>query len=89
MTFPIMKSGNLENLPIVIGDKKNVDQIVNLVEFILTSYQNKKNNVVNFESVIDNIVYRLYNLTYKEVLIIDPKFDNIMNQEEYYNYEVE
>ena len=38
---------------------------------------------------IDIFTYKLYNLTYEEVLLVDPEFDNIMNQEEYDNYEVE
>jgi len=38
---------------------------------------------------IDIMVYKLYNLTYEEVLIIQPNFPEIMSKEEYETFELE
>lgn len=48
----------------------------------------KKNNLstLELESKIDLIVYKLYELTYDEVLIIEPEFS--VNATDYENYKL-
>ncbi len=48
----------------------------------------KKNNLstLKLESKIDLMVYKLYDLTYDEVLIIEPEFN--MNAVDYENYQL-
>ncbi|MCQ2771235.1 MAG: hypothetical protein MJ236_05495, partial [Clostridia bacterium] len=41
----------------------------------------------DFENKIDHIVYHLYNLTYDEVLIVDPQTP--ITREEYDNFKIE
>jgi hypothetical protein len=45
--------------------------------------QKKQKNIetTHLENQIDNLVYRLYDLTYEEVKVIDPKFS--LTEEEY------
>ncbi len=41
----------------------------------------KRLNSTHLENQIDNLVYRLYDLTYDEVKVIDPQFN--LTEEEY------
>ncbi len=40
-------------------------------------------NTKKLEDQIDIMVYKLYNLTYEEVKIIDPEIEKIISKEEY------
>ena len=64
----------IEQLPFIIADETNQKTIIDNVKKILA---NKGANMMEdnlFEEIeIDKIVYQLYNLTYDEVLIVDPK----------------
>ena len=44
-------------------------------------------NIVNLERQIDLMVYKLYNLTYDEVKIVEPDFS--MSEVEYNNFTIE
>jgi len=44
-------------------------------------------NTKHLEDKIDIMVYKLYNLTYEEVKIIDPNIEQIISEEEYEKYE--
>lgn len=74
-TFPKIKKRPLEALPIVEASCNTQQRIASIVDSIINS-KNKK-----YESEIDTIVYRLYNLTYDEVLIVDP--ETPITREEY------
>ncbi|MER2999176.1 TaqI-like C-terminal specificity domain-containing protein [Pontibacter populi] len=62
-------------IPIVSGDEETKATITSLVEQILTIKQaDAAANTSRLEAEIDVLVYRLYNLTYDEVLLVDPAF---------------
>jgi len=74
----------LDRLPIPIIKKKEQQPIITLVEQILKlKNENPKADITNIESQIDILVYKLYNLTYEEVKVIDPNIENIISKEEY------
>lgn len=58
-------------------------------EIILHLKSNQTKEVKNIEQQIDNLIYKLYDLTYDEVLIIEPAFSERMSKEEYEALEVE
>ena len=45
--------------------------------------KNKKEDTTVLEHKIDLMVYKLYNLSYEEVLIVDPAFNALMTEETY------
>ncbi|MFZ5948551.1 MAG: Eco57I restriction-modification methylase domain-containing protein [Stygiobacter sp.] len=56
---------------------------------ILTSKkQNPSADTKHLENQIDIMVYKLYNLTYEEVEIIDPQIGKIISKEEYEKFEI-
>ncbi len=82
------------NLPIAPITKVNqpiANRIVALVDQILSITQTedykqnkaKQDKVIELEKEIDKLVYKLYDLTYDEVKIIDPEIEKIISQEEY------
>ena len=79
-TFPKIKGTYLELLPIVPPP----DEVSRLVKSILSLKQNSlSNDISSIEHQIDLIVYHLYDLTYDEVLIVDP--ETPITREEYNN----
>ncbi len=44
--------------------------------------------IINEESQIDIMVYKLYNLTYEEVKIIDPETEKIISEKDYERFEI-
>ena len=60
------------------------DYFVEMVNCLLT--QSPKFDTLESENQIDNIVYHLYDLTYDEVLIIDPETPITREQYEKYNF---
>lgn len=54
-----------------------VDQI------LLIKNDNPQIGIKQLEDKIDIMVYKLYNLTYEEVKIIDPEIEKIISKEEY------
>lgn len=77
-----------------IGDFKHIpfpkinydiqDKLSNIVKDIMALIENNIDaNISEYESEIDLIVYQLYNLSYEEVLIIDPQTS--ITREEYNN----
>ena len=80
--FPQVKLEKLKPLPIIIT--KNQSSIVNLVkEAIKTKKENPKADITNIEIQIDILVYKLYNLTYEEVKVIDSNIESFISKEEY------
>jgi adenine-specific DNA-methyltransferase len=59
---------------------QNTNDIVNLVDQILALKSENKDTTI-LEQQIDNLVYKLYELTYEEVKIIDPEFP--LTEQEY------
>ena len=82
--FPEIQTYLFEQLPIVEINETDQQLIVTLVNQILSAKQeNHQADTTNLENQIDILVYKLYNLTYDEVKIIDPEF--WMSEEEYNN----
>ena len=79
--FPYIKGIHLKMLPIKNPDKQN--HIITIVNKILF---NKKQNLdtTELENQIDLMVYKLYELSYAEVLVVDPEFG--LSEEEYNSY---
>ena len=81
---PQVKIERLKNLPIILPFEK---QIHDVIEKIVISIIQRKadsddnDDIVCLEQQIDNRVYRLYDLTYDEVKVVDPDFG--LTEEEY------
>jgi Alw26I/Eco31I/Esp3I family type II restriction m6 adenine DNA methyltransferase len=63
----------------------------NLKKLVIEIIDSKKKNIqkINLEQQIDNIVYKLYELSYDEVLVVEPEFSERMSREEYEQLKVE
>ena len=67
---------------LVLSEESINQQIINIVDQILTIKKaNSSADTAALESEIDLLVYRLYQLTWDEVKIVDPEF--AMGREEY------
>jgi len=87
--FAEVKIVNLEKLPIIIANTNSESLIIEIVDQIIASKkQNPQANTKQLEDQIDIMVYKLYNLTYEEVKIIDPEIEKIISKEEYEKFEV-
>jgi hypothetical protein len=66
---------NLKELPIKVISFEKQQTLIKLVDKILKKKKiDIKADVSEIEQQIDNLVYKLYELTYEEVKIIDPEF---------------
>jgi len=80
-----MKHTFFEYFPIPQIPTPQQKRFIDLVETILSKKEAGKDTTAE-EQKIDIMVYKLYELTYEEVLIIDPNFN--LSQQEYENYKV-
>ena len=77
-----LKAATIEALPFVIGSKEFQKKISTMVDSILKAKKrNKQEDVSSLENEINILIYHLYNLTYDEVLIVDP--ETPITREEY------
>lgn len=66
-----LKAATISALPIIVAN--DVEPLANLAKHILEIKKQDNNaDVSDLEAQIDKAVYRLYNLSYDEVLIVDP-----------------
>ena len=80
--FPKILVKDLKEFPLPLYDKDIFEKLENCVNTILESKkENPQAYTAELENQIDLIVYRLYDLTYDEVLIVDP--DSPITREEY------
>lgn len=71
-----------ENIP--IAEPLNKKYFTECVDKILSSKKNNpKSDTKHFEDQIDVMVYKLYNLTYEEVKIIEPEIEKIISEKDY------
>jgi len=76
-----------ENLPIVEPkNKKLFNQ--NVSRIISQNKTNPQTNTKQLEDKIDLMIYKLYNLSFNEVKIIDPKIENIISKNDYEKFEI-
>jgi len=89
--FPELQGGTRE-LRKVFFDKIPVKQLneaqqkpfIDLVDKILVKKkQNKDADIYTYETQIDLMVYKLYELTYDEAMIVDPELEQIISREDY------
>ena len=85
--FAEVKIAYLKFLPIYPHENKQIIKIVDNIHIFIE--KDNKDKVINLQSELDLVVYKLYNLMYNEVLIVDPEFDKQMSREEYENYEID
>lgn len=77
----------LNKLPIKKADSVYQQKFINLVEEIIyNNEKNKDNSSAEIENKIDIMVYKLYDLTYDEILEIDPNFK--LSSIEYDNFKL-
>ncbi len=84
---------SIEKIPVPMLDEKNI-LISEIVDKILSitqtddylENQEKQNAVKEYEKQIDVMVYKLYDLTYEEILTIDKEFS--MSEQEYNAYKL-
>ena len=68
----------LEELPIAVESKDTISKMIAIINRILSitkdnNYQKKQSKVKTLEQEIDQLVYKLYNLTPKEIKIVEGK----------------
>lgn len=79
----------IRNIPIPITQTGAQLKIADIVDKILVAKAEDPNSDTGIlEEQIDNLVYRLYNLTYKEVKGIDPEIVSKINEMEYNSIEI-
>jgi adenine-specific DNA-methyltransferase len=72
----------LSELPIVEADEKHILFIKKCVDRLLFQDKNQFENK-KLKDQIDLMVYKLYELTYDEALIVDPELPGIISREDY------
>jgi len=82
---PQLKNFDLDNFPIVKPTNETISSIEKKVNKIL-ELKSQGQDTTALEQQIDNLVYRLYDLTYNEVKVVDPEFG--LSREEYEAIEV-
>ena len=87
-TFPEIRIHELESLPIRKAANQGV--FVSYVNMILAQKQNNPlADTSTLEQQIDLLVYKLYELSYEEVLLIEPDFGQRVSVEEYAMIEID
>ena len=78
------KKAFLEQVPLPYPTQKQEKQLTDLVNKILKAKKTNSNtDTSDYENQIDILVYKLYKLSYEEILIIDSDFE--LSEEEYRN----
>ncbi len=78
-----------KELPIKQIPANNQKTIIEIVNSILEIKKNSDTDTTELENQIDVLVYKLYELTYDEVKIIDPEIEKIISQADYEKMEIE
>lgn len=81
-------TSEIEGIPIPIISNSFRNKISNYVSNIM-SFKEDGKITTDLEQQIDNLVYKLYELTYDEVLVVEPEFAERMSREEYEGLKVE
>ncbi|MFH1004934.1 MAG: N-6 DNA methylase [Bacteroidota bacterium] len=71
-----------KKIPIKEISLRSQTVFINLIDKILT-LKERNANITKLETEIDLMVYKLYQLTYDEVLVVDKEFEKQMSREEY------
>lgn len=73
----------IEQFPIIIPKSKRFLETIDKIIYL----KQKNSDADNLEQEVNNIVFKLYNLSYDEVKLVDPEFS--LTQSEYENYTIE
>lgn len=74
--FPQVKLEKLKPLPIIVPDNRQQQEFTNLVDIIISTKQlNPQADTSDLESQIDDLVYKLYDLSESEIEIIKKSLD--------------
>lgn len=77
-------------LQIPIFNTKEVRPITSIVDKIIsTKEKNAKVDIKDLEKQLDKMVYKLYNLTYEEVEIVDPQIGNFISRADYDKHQIQ
>jgi len=83
----MMQKVFLDKIPIVEPDEKTERKIEALVDMIIAKkYPNTAADTTILENQIDEMVFKLYGLSYEEVLVVEPEF--WLSKEEYEKIEI-
>ena len=79
------KTNYIKPFPIPNKIDKNISKKVSELAKVIENNITKRisNSETDLELQVDNLVYKLYKITYDEVLIIEPEFNVRMSKEEY------
>ena len=81
----LIQRAPLVNIPILQSSDNTI--FVDLVDHII-SLKEKSQDTSILEAQIDNLVYKLYNLTYNDVLVVEPEFSSRMTKEDYDSFSI-
>jgi hypothetical protein len=82
--FPKILLEDIKNFPIVNISNESQLLFIDLADLILSAKkENPKADTRKLEHQLDIMVYKLYNLTYNEVMVVDKNFENEMSKENY------
>lgn len=95
--FPELQGGTREinenifrNFPVMQIEESKQNILITLVDnILLAKKQNLQADTKQLEDQIDIMVYKLYNLTYEEIKIIDPNIEQLLSKEEYEKFDIE
>ena len=76
----------IQQLPIPVISINEQSIFITLIEQIITN-KNQNLDTTDLEKQIDVMVYKLYELTYEEVLVVEPDFG--LSEQEYKDFEIE
>jgi hypothetical protein len=82
---PQIRVKDLNSIPVYLCDENIEGSIVKLVDEII-ALKRQNHDTTALEQKIDVLVYKLYALTYEEVLVIEPEF--LLSAAEYAGVEV-
>jgi hypothetical protein len=83
--FAQVKTIYLKQFPVLLIKKDLEDEIVSMINIILDK-KNQNGDTSDLEDKIDLMVYKLYELTYDEVLIVEPAFG--LSEQVYNTYKI-
>jgi hypothetical protein len=88
--FPYIKGIHLKKLPLKFPNSKSEENKFSALvdKIIVAKQQNPQFDTKHLEDQIDIMVYKLYELTYEEVKVIDPEIEKIISKEEYERFEI-
>lgn len=89
--FPYIKGIHLKKLPIKLPKTNEFEKTIeSLVKRIIDlKNDDEKLDYMTLKTQLDLLVYRLYDLTYSEVRVIDPEIEGKISEEEYGRIEIE